>query len=790
MLVGGAPSDMPRLLLPLLLLCSVVASQSPDLRSRIRQSVEAGNHDAAVSELRELAERDPRSFTAENYDYLLGRSCERTGDVACAAASFASVAARDSVLRGYAIWHLSELSRSSGNLLAERTYLLRLLAERPGSLLAEAADKRLARSWFESGNFTAAIKELSRGGAGKGPVDRGEQVLLAKAYLFNNDHAGARTIFASLVNSGANPSQPDDHALEAARGLDLLDVGRSRFGKEVGSLSDWDHLRRAQIYQFNRDFPAARLHYTAILERHPQSGIVPDAIYQIGRVFAQSSEFAEAAKWYERAIEQFPDNPVAKDALLQLASAYARLGKYRVAVARYERFISLYPEDERLDRAYLNIIDVLRDAGEETEALTWAAKTQDAFQGKAAEAQALFSQARMRIARNDWQTALADLNKLTTLRDLGGADAPGGTTREEVDLLRAYTLEQLRRFPDAVDIYLSIPDGRNAYYGWRSTERLRSLSADAEAKRAVEAKLAQLSAADAKIPDERRRNLQSMVRLSSDANPRVKLLDDLRTVYASIPAYRAPTAFKSSEALTSKSGSGSIADELASLGLYDEAAVEKEAVLGKAPSPDAAYLLANWYLNGDRADRAAAFIESQPKLPADFQVELLPPQFTGMLYPAPYKDDLLRHASPRGVDPHFLLSIMRQESRFRPNVKSNAAARGLMQFISTTADRIAVDLGRTGFQQDELFHPPTAILFGSKYLADLFGLYPGMPDAVAASYNGGEDNMKRWLARSKSYEPDRYVPEIQFAQSKDYVQRVMANYRMYTLLYDERLNRR
>ena len=133
---------------------------------------------------------------------------------------------------------------------------------------------------------------------------------------------------------------------------------------------------------------------------------------------------------------------------------------------------------------------------------------------------------------------------------------------------------------------------------------------------------------------------------------------------------------------------------------------------------------------------------------------------------------------------------MRQESRFRPNVKSNAAARGLMQFISTTADRIAVDLGRTGFQQDELFHPPTAILFGSKYLADLFGLYPGMPDAVAASYNGGEDNMKRWLARSKSYEPDRYVPEIQFAQSKDYVQRVMANYRMYTPLYDERLNRR
>jgi soluble lytic murein transglycosylase len=58
---------------------------------------------------------------------------------------------------------------------------------------------------------------------------------------------------------------------------------------------------------------------------------------------------------------------------------------------------------------------------------------------------------------------------------------------------------------------------------------------------------------------------------------------------------------------------------------------------------------------------------------------------------------------------------------------------------------------------------------------------------VAASYNGGEDNMKRWLARSRSREPERYVPEIAFSQSKDYVYRVMANYRMYRHLYTEDL---
>jgi soluble lytic murein transglycosylase len=110
-----------------------------------------------------------------------------------------------------------------------------------------------------------------------------------------------------------------------------------------------------------------------------------------------------------------------------------------------------------------------------------------------------------------------------------------------------------------------------------------------------------------------------------------------------------------------------------------------------------------------------------------------------------------------------------------------------MQFISTTSEKLAAELRRENFRQDELYHPPTAILFGSQYLANLFRLFPNQPQAVAASYNGGEDNMMRWMARSKSDDPDRYVPEIVFSQSKDYVYRVMANYRVYQIFYDEKL---
>jgi soluble lytic murein transglycosylase len=137
-----------------------------------------------------------------------------------------------------------------------------------------------------------------------------------------------------------------------------------------------------------------------------------------------------------------------------------------------------------------------------------------------------------------------------------------------------------------------------------------------------------------------------------------------------------------------------------------------------------------------------------------------------------------------------MLAIMRQESRFQPDARSSAAARGLMQFVPATSSRIAGELGHEHAGDEDLYDPSTSILFGAQYLGDLFHVFPGQPEAVAASYNGGDDNMKRWLARSRSNLPDRYVPEIAFAQTKDYVYKVMANYRIYRYMYDEDLEPR
>jgi soluble lytic murein transglycosylase len=116
--------------------------------------------------------------------------------------------------------------------------------------------------------------------------------------------------------------------------------------------------------------------------------------------------------------------------------------------------------------------------------------------------------------------------------------------------------------------------------------------------------------------------------------------------------------------------------------------------------------------------------------------------------------------------------------------------RGMMQFISATARDVAAKLNRAAFQQDDLYNPDAAILFGAEYLSSLFKQFPNQPQAVAAAYNGGPDNVARWIARARADDPDRYVPEIGFSQTKDYVYRVMSNFWNYERLYDAQLQRK
>ncbi|HZH89759.1 MAG TPA: transglycosylase SLT domain-containing protein [Pyrinomonadaceae bacterium] len=159
-------------------------------------------------------------------------------------------------------------------------------------------------------------------------------------------------------------------------------------------------------------------------------------------------------------------------------------------------------------------------------------------------------------------------------------------------------------------------------------------------------------------------------------------------------------------------------------------------------------------------------------------------------YPAPYREIILRATSGRNVDPRLVLAIMRQESSFKERARSPAAARGLLQLTPEIAVKYGEGAGFKNPREDDLYRPEVNIRIGVAYLADLFRMFPNLPEAVAASYNGGEDNVVRWVRRAGHDEAGVFSSEVGFAESKDYVFKVMANYRAYKQLYTSDLKRR
>lgn len=153
------------------------------------------------------------------------------------------------------------------------------------------------------------------------------------------------------------------------------------------------------------------------------------------------------------------------------------------------------------------------------------------------------------------------------------------------------------------------------------------------------------------------------------------------------------------------------------------------------------------------------------------------------LYPLPYWEFLWSIACRDGVDPYLVAAVMREESRFDPRAKSWAAARGLMQFIPSTARHYAALLDITFENEDALYDPQTAIRLGSRYLADLLEMFDGNFSHAVAAYNAGEHRVEEWRDSLRSDDPTEFLARIPYLQTRNYVKRVLNSYGHYRSTY-------
>ena len=150
--------------------------------------------------------------------------------------------------------------------------------------------------------------------------------------------------------------------------------------------------------------------------------------------------------------------------------------------------------------------------------------------------------------------------------------------------------------------------------------------------------------------------------------------------------------------------------------------------------------------------------------------------YDGAMYPIPP----WQPAGGYSLDRALVWGFMRQESAFDPKARSYVGAMGLMQLMPGTARLVARSLpDQAGANA---YEPATNIALGQAYIASLLGEVDNNLVRTAAGYNGGPGNVMRWDASlNASQDPLLYIASIPLYETRDFVQRVLANYWMYQI---------
>jgi len=150
-------------------------------------------------------------------------------------------------------------------------------------------------------------------------------------------------------------------------------------------------------------------------------------------------------------------------------------------------------------------------------------------------------------------------------------------------------------------------------------------------------------------------------------------------------------------------------------------------------------------------------------------------------YPVPYGDLFGDYAKSHGVDPAFVLGLVRQESRFVSEARSSAGAAGLMQVMPRTAKYIASRIGMRNYRAKGVADMQTNVNLGTGYLKLVLEQL-GHPVLASAAYNAGPGRAKRWRDPERSLEGAIYAETIPFGETRRYVKKVMANSVFYSQL--------
>jgi soluble lytic murein transglycosylase len=698
---------------------------SVDARWHLAVSLfDAGQYDAAIDNFAVYARTYPTDTRSLLAAFWAGRAHLAAGRPAAAEAEFRSYAAQGGPLRATALLLAADAATAQGHQDAVRELLNRVLAEPTTRLDRMAAWERLAA--LETANQAP-------------------------------DKAAAW--YAAIAQEAHMPGYRAQMRLKA--GIALLDAHEQAKGE--AALRD--------LIQAQPDDPAAYQALHRLLDSDPQvlsAGRLP---YDLAcRVAYTAGKYSEAIDYCESFRTVQAPGPERAGAAWYTARAYQAAGNTTLADSWYKGFTEVYTADARLPDVLYQWAGLRASAGDVTGALTLYDYLAQAYPQKAVGADAqdqagvlLRKQGDLAGAAEHWRIAAG----------LPGADA---VTRARALFWQGWALQQQGQ-ADAATALWRQGAAYHTFWGQRCLDHL---------------------AAETVVPRDNGPTAAAQDRLGAlavlDPQQETTAARDLLewAVQWSAPGSVAPAPGELPARLRDDPAYGR-AVGLAQVGMWSEARLAFDDLASTLAEENDGVALAALALQAQRARwpwiallvagdlQGAAAAAHAPAGIAD-----LPRAAQEMLYPVGWPQLVAAQAQEQGVDPWLLLGLVRQESAFDPAAHSSADARGLTQVIPGTASGIAAALHLPDFQQAQLYRPAISLRFGASYLQSTLTRFDRNILYALAGYNGGPANVPDWAGGRVNDDPDLFVDNIDYRETRQYVQIVYDNYAIYHWLYGER----
>ncbi len=223
--------------------------------------------------------------------------------------------------------------------------------------------------------------------------------------------------------------------------------------------------------------------------------------------------------------------------------------------------------------------------------------------------------------------------------------------------------------------------------------------------------------------------------------------------------------------------------ELASAGLTDLALSELRRGLHRFPEENALrYLMSRLYLVKEdyfgvigTLRRAFPDYDSRPRA-------TLPREVWDMLFPALHLDVIATQSARNDLDPSLVLGLIRQESAFDLQARSQAKALGLMQVLPSTGRVLAREVRIPRYNSRKLLQADVNIALGTRHLATLLQQFDRRVEFALAAYNAGDNRVDRWRRDFGDVDMAEFVERIPFGETRDYIKQVLTNAAYYRRL--------